>query len=150
MSSTQPKKTPLKTSNRPNVKEHASKIMLSVLHTIDATQSALRVIPVERDGALMDYTNQIRNKAEHVNKASTGNMPHDHLAFHCLDLCGVIMELHDHYSQLSYASDKDNIKPYIYKGVSALIDALVVQTDDLSRIAENKLKDFIAGCTDGR
>ena len=124
--------------------------MLSVLHTIDATQSALRVINAEREGVLMDYTNQIRNKAEHINKASTGNMPHDQLAFHCLDMCGVIMELHDHFGQLSYAADKGNIKPYIYKGVSALIDALVVQTDDLSRIAENKLKDFIAGCTDGR
>ncbi|UOX38364.1 hypothetical protein VpasPP24_24 [Vibrio phage Vpas_PP24] len=150
MSNTEKKTVAKKQANRPNIKEHASKIMLSVLHTIDATQSALRVIPVERDGSLMDYTNQIRNKAEHINKASTGNMPHDHLAFHCLDMCGVIMELHEHYGQLSYATDKDNIKPYIYKSVSALIDALVVQTDDLSRIAENKLKDFIAGCTDGR
>lgn len=118
--------------------------------TVRALKATLFILPSEHDGLLMEKVNKIDSSlSEAIAKADKPTSRH-RIAYLALNACGDVNELYQHMTAVSTGSEISPHKKSAYQAFDHLVDVLQLMTNALAKRAERDLRDFIAGCNDGR
>ncbi|ANO57565.1 hypothetical protein [Vibrio phage vB_VhaS-a] len=118
--------------------------------TVRAIKATLFIIPSERDGLLMEMVNKIDSSLSEAIAKAGKPTEHHRIAYFALNACGDINELYQHMRAVTTSSEISPHKKEAYQAFCHLVNVLQLLTNALAKKAERDVRDFIAGCNDGR